>query len=218
MTAVFGFSPGATLGVSFCLRCFAFAASRCGACIFFDFALSCQRLLGFCTDAASFYSFAGGALPAFWICVVRLVICGDNWAERQLPKALLYERQNFRVRWFSTEGVFTHRKVILFDTFEDADPERCVEKYRERERRLLHIGPSFAKDGQRRDNPGGAGYLPHESETAGLPTGSRAKGTLRFYLCRSRGCTFIIYRLSLVENCFHEHTYESAGRLHRVLW
>ena len=180
MTAVFGFSPGATLGVSFCLRCFAYAAPRCGACIFFDFALSCQRLLGFCTDAASFYSFAGGALPAFWICVVRLVICGDNWAERQLPKALLYERQNFRVRWFSTEGVFTHRKVILFDTFEDADPERCVEKYRERERRLLHIGPSFAKDGQRRDNPGGAGYLPHESETAGLPTGSRAQRHFAF--------------------------------------
>lgn len=147
---------------------------------FFDFALSCRRLLGFCTDAASFYSFAGGALPAFWICVVRLVICGDNWAERQLPKALLYERQNFRVRWFSTEGVFTHRKVILFDTFEDADPERCVEKYRERERRLLHIGPSFAKDGQRRDNPGGAGYLPHECETAGLPTGSRAQRHFAF--------------------------------------
>ena len=180
MTAVFGFSPGATLGVSFCLRCFAYAAPRCGACIFFDFALSCQCLLGFCTDAASFYSFAGSALPAFWICVVRLVICGDNWAERQLSKALLYERQDFRVCWFSTEGMFTHRKVILFDTFEDADPERCVEKYRECERRLLHIGPSFAKDGQRRDNPGGAGYLPHECETAGLPTGSRAQRHFAF--------------------------------------
>ena len=30
------------------------------------------------------------------------------------------------------------------------------------------------------DNPGGAGYLPHECETAGLPTGSRANGALRF--------------------------------------
>lgn len=30
------------------------------------------------------------------------------------------------------------------------------------------------------DNPGGAGYLPHECETAGLPTGSRAQRHFAF--------------------------------------
>lgn len=42
------------------------------------------------------------------------------------------------------------------------------------------------------DNPGGAGYLTHECETAGLPTGSRANGDLRFYLCRS-GAAILLY-------------------------
>lgn len=218
MTAVFGFSPGATLGVSFCLRCFAYAAPRCGACIFFDFALSCQRLLGFCTDAASFYSFAGGALPAFWICVVRLVICGDNWAERQLPKALLYECQDFRVCWFSTEGMFTHRKVILFDTFEDADPERCVENtVSVSDVCSISVPPLQKMDKEGTTQEGQVTYLTSVRRPGYLPA-LAPKGTLRFYLCRSRGCTFIIYRLSLVENRFHEHTYESVGRLHRVPW
>lgn len=143
MTAVFGFSPGATLGVSFCLRYFAYAVPRCGACIFFDFALSCQRLLGFCTDAASFYSFAGSALPAFWICVVRLVICGDNWAERQLPKALLYECQDFRIRWLCAENMPAYGKLVVFHALEHADPEWILKIHRECECSLRHLGPSF---------------------------------------------------------------------------